>query len=83
MTLLHAQARVVVAAGKHPRHEPQHTRLLGYITTTNHKTIGIMYTCTAFFFFILAGIMAEFMRAELARPGPACSWCRTSSTTSS
>ena len=83
MTLLREPAPAGLAPGAPPRKAAQHTRLLGYITTTNHKTIGIMYTCTAFFFFILAGIMAEFMRAELARPGPACSWCRTSSTTSS
>jgi len=69
MTLLHEPAPVAAAHGEQSRHEIPRTTLLGYITTTSHKTIGIMYTCTAFFFFILAGIMAEFMRAELARPG--------------
>ncbi len=48
---------------------PQRTTMLGYITTTSHKTIGVMYTVTAFIFFVLAGVMAELMRAELARPG--------------
>ena len=43
--------------------------MLGYITTTSHKTIGVMYTVTSFIFFVLAGVMAELMRAELARPG--------------
>jgi len=69
MTLLHEPAPAGLARGALPSHEPQRTRLLGYITTTNHKTIGIMYTCTAFFFFILSGLLAETMRAELARPG--------------
>ena len=69
MTLLHEPAPVAAAPGAQAGHEPQRTTLLGYVTTTNHKTIGVMYTCTAFFFFILAGLMAELMRTELARPG--------------
>ncbi len=70
MTLLHEPAPVALAdSGEQIRHAPQRTTLLGYVTTTNHKTIGVMYTCTAFFFFILAGLMAEVMRTELARPG--------------
>jgi cytochrome c oxidase subunit 1 len=57
------------AAPEHVRHAPQRTTMLGYITTTSHKTIGVMYMITAFVFFALAGVMAELMRAELARPG--------------
>jgi cytochrome c oxidase subunit I len=56
-------------APEHVHHLPKPTTLLGYITTTSHKTIGVMYTVTAFVFFALAGVMAELMRAELARPG--------------
>ncbi len=80
MTLLHEPAPVAAAPGAQAGHEPQRTTLLGYVTTTNHKTIGVMYTCTAFFFFILSGLMAETMRTELARPG--CRSSPTSSTTS-
>src|SRR5437763_5301931 len=36
---------------------------------TDHKVIGLQYICTTFVFFILAGIMAMLMRAELAAPG--------------
>ncbi|MEA2388449.1 MAG: cytochrome c oxidase subunit, partial [Thermoleophilaceae bacterium] len=36
---------------------------------TDHKVIGIQYICTTFFFFILGGVMAMLMRAELASPG--------------
>jgi cytochrome c oxidase subunit 1 len=36
---------------------------------TDHKVIGIQYTVTAFFFFLVAGALAEVMRAELAQPG--------------
>jgi cytochrome c oxidase subunit 1 len=36
---------------------------------TDHKVIGIQYTVTAFFFFLVAGALAMVMRAELAQPG--------------
>ena len=39
------------------------------LTTTDHKVIGLLYLCTGFGFFIFSGILAEIMRAELARPG--------------
>ncbi|WP_344031753.1 cytochrome c oxidase subunit I [Streptomyces luteireticuli] len=44
-------------------------RLHGYLTTTDHKTIGNMYLATAFGFFLAGGLLAMVMRAELARPG--------------
>ncbi|MEU5217950.1 cytochrome c oxidase subunit I [Streptomyces sp. NPDC020807] len=48
----------------------RHGRLLvDWITTTDHKKIGHLYLATSFVFFLLAGIMAMLMRAELARPG--------------
>jgi cytochrome c oxidase subunit 1 len=40
-----------------------------WITTTDHKTIGYLYLTTSFAFFLLGGLMALVMRAELARPG--------------
>src|SRR3954467_9049416 len=36
---------------------------------TDHKVIGIQYTVTSFFFFLVGGVLAMLMRAELARPG--------------
>jgi cytochrome c oxidase subunit I len=36
---------------------------------TDHKVIGIQYLVTTIFFFVAAGLMAMFMRAELAKPG--------------
>ena len=36
---------------------------------TDHKVIGIQYVVTTILFFGAAGLMAMFMRAELARPG--------------
>src|SRR5438309_3830822 len=36
---------------------------------TDHKVIGLQYICTTFFFFVVGGVMAMVMRAELAAPG--------------
>src|ERR1700749_4087065 len=40
----------------------------GFFTTVDHKRIGIRYIVTAFFFFFTAGVLALFMRAQLAEP---------------
>lgn len=39
-----------------------------WLTTTNHKQIGILYIATTFFFFIIAGILSLCIRLQLARP---------------
>ena len=39
------------------------------VTTTDHKLIGIMYCVACFIFFFIGGLMALFMRTELALPG--------------
>ncbi|MGW9212997.1 aa3-type cytochrome oxidase subunit I [Embleya sp. NPDC055664] len=44
-------------------------RVVGWLTTTDHKVIGYMYITTSFGFFLIGGILALFIRAELARPG--------------
>ncbi|UDY34163.1 cytochrome c oxidase subunit I [Dermatobacter hominis] len=43
--------------------------LLGWITTTDHKRIGLLYIGTAFAFFVVGGVLASLMRLELAEPG--------------
>ena len=40
-----------------------------WVTTTDHKVIGQLYLITSFVFFLIGGLMAMVMRAELARPG--------------
>jgi cytochrome c oxidase subunit 1 len=40
----------------------------GWITSTNHKSIGKRFIITAFIFFSLGGILAVLMRIQLARP---------------
>ncbi len=42
--------------------------LVGWLTTVDHKRIGILYGVTAFAFFILGGVEALIMRLQLARP---------------
>ncbi|MFC4529476.1 cytochrome c oxidase subunit I [Sphaerisporangium dianthi] len=43
--------------------------LTGWAASTDHKVIGNMYLIASFGFFLLAGLMAMVVRAELARPG--------------
>jgi cytochrome c oxidase subunit 1 len=40
----------------------------GWITTVDHKRIGILYGVTAFTFFLFGGIEATLIRLQLARP---------------
>ncbi|MGZ4482598.1 MAG: cytochrome c oxidase subunit I [Gaiellales bacterium] len=49
--------------------QPGARGVLSYLTTTDHKKIGILYLWNSFLFFAVAGVMALLMRAELARPG--------------
>ena len=39
------------------------------LTTTDHKTIGYLYLATSFAWFLIGGILALLIRAELTRPG--------------
>ena len=45
------------------------SRLSNLLRTTDHKTIGLMYLTASFVFFIIGGLMAMLMRAELGQPG--------------
>jgi cytochrome c oxidase subunit 1 len=41
---------------------------LSWLTTTDHKRIGIMYLVATFIFFIIGGVEALIMRLQLAQP---------------
>ena len=43
--------------------------LLGWLTTTDHKAIGVAYAVTAGVFLLIGGALAGIIRAELAEPG--------------
>ena len=45
------------------------TLLYKLVTTTDHKVIGVMYVVACFAFFFTGGLMALFIRTELAAPG--------------
>jgi cytochrome c oxidase subunit 1 len=48
---------------------PKGSLVYKLVTTTDHKLIGMMYIVTCFGFFFAGGLMALFMRAELATTG--------------
>src|SRR5438477_9099139 len=43
--------------------------LYEWLTTTDHKKIGIMYVINSFLFFLIGGLFALGVRSELAQPG--------------
>lgn len=65
MTLV--SERPPAAAAPEP-HEPEGRGLLAFVTTTDHKRIGIAYMVTAFVFFLIGGALAEVIRAQLFSP---------------
>jgi cytochrome c oxidase subunit 1 len=59
-----ATADAVVAGHDH---EPR--GIASWLTTVDHKRIGILYLVTAVAFFLISGSLSLLMRAELAQPG--------------
>ena len=51
-----------------PIARPRYTGILEWITTTDHKKIGVLYLFTTFFFFLSGGLLALAMRTQLATP---------------
>ncbi len=41
---------------------------LSWITTLDHKRIGVMYLCSVLFFFLVGGTFAIMLRTELLTP---------------
>src|SRR3954470_4878646 len=48
--------------------EPEPRGWVSWVTTTDHKRIGILYIVTTFVFFVLGGIEALLMRVQLGAP---------------
>jgi cytochrome c oxidase subunit I len=42
-------------------------RVIGWVTTVDHKRIGVLYLVTSFGFFLAAGVMALLMRTQLSQ----------------
>ncbi|MDP9246073.1 MAG: cytochrome c oxidase subunit I [Chloroflexota bacterium] len=51
-----------------PVTRPRYTGILEWVTTVDHKKIGVLYLWTTFFFFITGGLLALAVRAQLATP---------------
>ncbi|MFF4157644.1 cytochrome c oxidase subunit I [Streptomyces sp. NPDC001678] len=63
-----AQAAAAGPAGPAGERSPGRI-IVDWLTTTDHKKIGNLYLITSFGFFLIGGLLAMLMRAELARPG--------------
>ncbi|HYR93074.1 MAG TPA: cytochrome c oxidase subunit I [Methylomirabilota bacterium] len=51
-----------------PVAKPGYSGILDWITTTDHKKIGILYVGTTFLFFLAGGLLALGIRTQLATP---------------
>lgn len=62
------------AVGEEPQeshgqvHHNEPSGILKWLTSTDHKVIGLNYTVTALIFFLIAGIFAEIIRMQLFSP---------------
>src|SRR3954452_11121109 len=50
------------------RVQPERRGWTSWVTTTDHKRIGIMYMVTTFVFFLMGGTEALMMRLQLGTP---------------
>jgi cytochrome c oxidase subunit 1 len=61
--------RTPPVASEQARRRPVGQAIVSALTTTDHKVIGYLYLATSFGFFLIGGLMAMAIRAELAEPG--------------
>jgi cytochrome c oxidase subunit 1 len=61
-THLHEEPSYLVDTGKRKG-------IMAWLTTTDHKRIGLLYLWSIMVFFIVGGILGETMRTELFKPG--------------
>ncbi|ORM37201.1 cytochrome c oxidase subunit I [Williamsia sp. 1135] len=69
MSLLDKPAKVEPVRPFPARTGPKGSFIYKMITTTDHKTLGVMYLVVCFAFFLIGGLMALLIRSELAAPG--------------
>ena len=66
-TLTHEHA--AASHGDHGHHEHHGPRgILNWLTSTDHKVIGLSYTITSVIMLVLGGALAEVIRGQLANP---------------
>jgi len=61
-TNLHEEPSYLIDTGKRKG-------IIAWLTTTDHKRIGLLYLWSIMVFFIVGGILGEIMRTELFKPG--------------
>jgi cytochrome c oxidase subunit 1 len=59
----------VATTALHPAAPGYRSTLYDWVTTTDHKKIGILYVINSFLFFFIGGLLALGVRVELAQPG--------------
>ena len=67
----HRSRSTELHASGHSRASSPGQTVVKWITTTDHKVIGNLYLITSFVFFMIGGVMALLIRAELVAAGPA------------
>ena len=63
------RGRTLPVEPEQERRRPRGSLVASVLTTTDHKVVGYLYIVTSFVFFLVAGLMALVIRAELATPG--------------
>ena len=61
-------ATTVAAPTYAPAKPKTESGLWSWLTTTDHKKIGVLYLVTSLFFFVVGGLEAAVIRAQLAGP---------------
>ena len=63
-----ASADVATRSDSAPEPVSSNGRLLSWVSTVDHKKIGILYICTAVFFLAIGGLEALLIRVQLLFP---------------
>ncbi len=58
----------IATRGRAARRSWKQSTIGSWVTTTDHKKLGIMYVTTGFIFFLVGGIEASLIRWQLAQP---------------
>jgi len=61
-------ATIEAYAGHHAPAKKKYTGLMDWVTTVDHKKIGLMYAAGALFFMLVGGLEALLIRIQLAKP---------------
>ena len=63
-----ATVEATIHHGPHAPHAHKRSGLVDWLTTVDHKKIGLLYGVTAFIFMLVGGLEALLIRIQLAKP---------------